>query len=51
MAGEELIDDAEQSGMERKAGNNGNIGQVAAVLKDNCRTSCKMMAESTRIPC
>ncbi len=46
-AGGELIEDAERSGMTGTTKKNENIVREAAVLKDNCRASCRMIAKST----
>ncbi len=47
---EELIEDAEWSRRPETRKTNENIARLAAVLKDNHRASCKMIAESMRIP-
>ncbi len=46
-AGEESTEDAEWSGRPGTMKTNENIARVAAVLKDNCHASCRMIAEST----
>ncbi len=45
--GEESIEDAERSGRLKPTKMNENIAQVATVLEDDHRTSCRMIAEST----
>ncbi len=46
-ADEESIEDAEQRGTLGTSKTNKNIARVAAVLKDDCHASCRMIAEST----
>ncbi len=50
MAGEESIEDAEQNGRLGTTKMDKNITWVVAVLKDNCRASCRMIVQSTGIP-
>ncbi len=46
-ADEESIEDAEQRGRLGTTKTNKNIARVAAVLKDDCRATCRMIEEST----
>ncbi len=47
VADEESIEDAEQRGRLGTTKKNKNIARAAAVLKDDCCTNCRMIAEST----
>ncbi len=47
VADEESIEDAEQRGRLGTTKTNKNIARVTAVLKNDCRASCRMIAEST----
>ncbi len=46
-AGEEPIEDTEWNGRSGTTKTNENIAQMAAVLKDDHRANCRMIAEST----
>ncbi len=47
VAGEKLIEDTKQSGIPGTTKMDKNIARVAAVLKDDCRASCRMIVQST----
>ncbi len=48
--GEESTEDAEWSGRPKTIKTNENITRMAAVLKDDCSDSCRIIAESRGIP-